>query len=136
MINLSLGGATSRAVDRAVEKLSHRGLKIVIAAGNDGQNASNYSPGRVNRNKVYTIGAVNAWDKFESFSNYGYSLDYAAPGRSILSTYKDDSYAIVTGTSMAAPHATGVLILAGNSFSTDGSSSSMPTGQTLPVISH
>lgn len=136
VINVSLGGAQSSAVDNIIEKISNKGLKIVIAAGNAGQDADTFSPGRVNSNKVFTVGAVDASDKFEWYSNFGSSLDYAAPGSYILSTFKNDTYAVVSGTSMAAPHMTGVLILSNNSFSSNGSSSAMPTGRTLPIISH
>lgn len=70
------------------------------------------------------------------FSNYGAGVDYAAPGVDILSTFKDGGYAYVSGTSMAAPHMTGVLIVAGSQFTTDGMASPDPEGNYRAIISH
>ena len=58
-------------------------------------------------------------DLWATYSNYGNPpVDYCAPGSSIYSTYKGGGYATLSGTSMAAPHACGLLLL-GN-ISTDG----------------
>ena len=55
---------------------------------------------------------VDAADQFAAFSNYGNPpIDYSAPGVSILSTWKDNSYNSISGTSMASPHAAGVFLL-------------------------
>jgi len=133
--NLSLGGGASTALDQAVVNASNSGVKFVIAAGNDGDNANRYSPARANGNNIYTISAMGKNDIWASFSNYANPpIDYCAPGVSILSTYKGGGYAAMSGTSMAAPHAAGVLLLGGPS--TDGTVNGDPDGNADPIIVH
>lgn len=130
--NMSLGGPTSQALDDAISNAASKGIKFAIAAGNDGANAANYSPARVNGTNIYTISAMNSSDVFASFSNWGTPVDYCAPGVSIYSTYKNGSYNTLSGTSMAAPHAAGVLLH--GAPSTSGYVSSDPDGVADPII--
>lgn len=110
--NMSLGGGVSSALDAAVLNASNKGIKFVIAAGNSAANANNYSPARVNGANIWTISASDINDNFASFSNFGNPpIDYCAPGVSIKSTWKGGAYNTISGTSMAAPHAAGVLLL-------------------------
>lgn len=110
--NMSLGGPVSDALDAAVLNASNKGIKFVIAAGNSSANANNYSPARVNGSNIWTISASDINDNFASFSNFGNPpIDYCAPGVSIKSTWKGGGYNTISGTSMAAPHAAGVLLL-------------------------
>jgi subtilisin family serine protease len=134
--NMSLGGPVSQAVDDAVKNAAQSsGVKFVLAAGNESDDANNHSPARVNGNNIYTISAMNSNDSWASFSNYGNPpIDYAAPGVSIKSTWKNGSYNTISGTSMAAPHAAGVLLL-GNP-STNGTVSGDPDGNADPIIVH
>jgi Subtilase family len=112
VVNISLGGGTSTQLDNAVRAVASTGASVVIAAGNESSNASNSSPARVNEANIYTISAFREGDVFASFSNFGNPpVDYAAPGVGIRSTWKGNSYATLSGTSMAAPHAAGVLLL-------------------------
>jgi subtilisin family serine protease len=132
---MSLGGGASQALDEAVIAASSGGVKFVIAAGNSGGDASNYSPARANGGNIYTISAMNSSDVWASFSNWGNPpVDYCAPGVSIKSTYKDGGYATLNGTSMAAPHAAGVLLL-GNP-SSGGIVSGDPDGKADVIIVH
>lgn len=133
--NMSLGGPTSDALDDAVLSASQNGIIFSIAAGNDSDDANNYSPARVNGEYIYTISAMDDADYWASFSNYGNPpIDYCAPGVDIESTWKDGGYNTISGTSMAAPHAAGVLLL--GSASTDGSVSGDPDGDPDPIIVH
>jgi len=133
--NMSLGGGASKALDDAVIAAASSGVKFVIAAGNSGSDANNYSPARANGTNIYTISAMNNKDTWASFSNWGNPpVDYCAPGVSIKSTYKDGGYKTLSGTSMAAPHAAGVLLL-GSSHS-DGYVEGDPDGDADPIISH
>ena len=117
VVNLSLGGQPSDALDQAVKQIAEKGVKVVIAAGNDQEDVSQFSPARINVPNVYTIGATNTLDLFASdFSNTGTGMDFLAPGVSILSTTQGNSYGYMTGTSMAAPHAAGVFLVAPHSF--------------------
>ncbi len=131
--NMSLGGPISQALDDAVEAAAASGVRFVLAAGNEGQDANNSSPARANGNNVYTISAVNSSDVFASFSNFGNPpVDYAAPGVAIKSTWKNGGYNTISGTSMAAPHAAGVLLL-GNASSTSNAIGD-PDGNPDPII--
>ena len=108
--NMSLGGGVSTALDSAVIAAS-KNVKFALAAGNESDNANNHSPGRANGANIYTVSAFANGDKWASFSNYGNPpIDYAEPGVSILSTYKDGGYATLSGTSMATPHLAGLLL--------------------------
>ncbi|WP_199307086.1 S8 family peptidase [Alkalinema sp. FACHB-956] len=110
--NMSLGGGASDALDNAVKLAAAKGIKFAVAAGNEAQNANNVSPARANGANIYTISAFDASDRWASFSNYGNPpIDYAAPGVNIKSTWKGGTYNTISGTSMATPHAAGVLLL-------------------------
>lgn len=116
--NMSLGGGISTTLDDAVLAASQN-CRFVLAAGNEAINATNSSPARVNGPNIYTISAMDSNDQFAYFSNYGNPpVDFCAPGVSILSCYKGGGYTTYSGTSMAAPHVAGILLL--GSVKTDG----------------
>ena len=133
--NMSLGGPVSQALDDAVLAAAQAGIKFALAAGNDGADANDSSPARVNHPNVVTISAINSGDTFASFSNWGNPpVDYAAPGVSIKSTWKGGGYNTISGTSMAAPHTAGVWLL-GN-ISTSGYAAGDPDGDADPISVH
>jgi len=133
--NMSLGGPVSQAVDDAVKAASANGIKFVLAAGNESDDANNHSPARVNGSNIYTISAMDSNDNWASFSNFGNPpVDFAAPGVAIKSTWKDGGYNTISGTSMAAPHAAGVILL-GN-FTTEGTVNNDPDGNPDSIIVH
>lgn len=132
--NMSLGGPVSQALDDAVLAASAN-IKFALAAGNDGVDANNSSPARVNGPNIVTISAMNSTDTWASFSNWGNPpVDYAAPGVSVKSTWKSGGYNTISGTSMAAPHAAGVLLL--GAPSTSGTVKNDPDGNPDPIIVH
>jgi subtilisin family serine protease len=135
VINMSLGPQsryTDQAVDDAVIGATGAGVKIAIAAGNENDDAIYYSPARTDAPNVYTISAMDSNDEFAYFSNYGSPVDYCDPGVNVYSTYKGASYATMSGTSMAAPHAAGLLLL-GNTI-TDGYVIGDPDGNADPIL--
>ncbi|MEX1368688.1 MAG: S8 family serine peptidase [Nannocystaceae bacterium] len=109
--NLSLGGKASPALDRAVASTVNAGITVVVAAGNDDRDACYASPAR--SPAAITVGALRANDDRAEFSNYGSCVDLMAPGVDILSALagSDVDSGALSGTSMAAPHATGVAAL-------------------------
>ncbi len=133
--NMSLGGPASAALDNAIASAAQSGVKFALAAGNEGQDANNVSPARVNGSNIYTISAMSQGDNWASFSNYGNPpVDYCAPGVAIESTWKNGGYNTISGTSMASPHAAGVLLL-GNA-SSDGVVNNDPDGNSDSIIVH
>ena len=106
--NLSLGGGASQATDDAVNRLANAGVFVAVAAGNDNQNACNYSPARAAN--VTTVASSTSTDAKSSFSNYGSCVELYAPGSSITSAWYTSNTATntISGTSMASPHVAGV----------------------------
>jgi subtilisin family serine protease len=132
---MSLGGGVSQALDDAVVAASSNGIKFCLAAGNEADDANNHSPARANGANIYTISAMSQGDNWASFSNFGNPpVDYCAPGVSVKSTWKDGGYNTISGTSMATPHASGVLLLGGAKAS--GTVNGDPDGNPDSIISH
>ncbi|WP_428667832.1 S8 family serine peptidase [Runella sp.] len=130
VVNMSLGmDGISTTLDRQVQAAADKGILFAIAAGNDGKLANGFSPGRVNHANVFTVSAVDSTGRFASFSNYGNDVvDVAAYGVRILSTYANGRYAILSGTSMAAPHVAGLLLIRGKDIPTYGTATNDPDG--------
>jgi subtilisin family serine protease len=110
VVNLSLGGTSnSRALDNAVKSLiADHGVVVVVAAGNEGVEIGNASPADVE--EAITVGASDVFDRVPSFSNFGAKVDVFAPGADIISCgiTSDEDDKILSGTSMATPHITGL----------------------------
>ncbi|GEQ67740.1 hypothetical protein JCM33374_g1405 [Metschnikowia sp. JCM 33374] len=106
-LNLSLGGSASRVIDQAVNAAVSAGVHVVVAAGNENQNACNVSPARASG--PITVGASDIDDQRADFSNYGRCVDIQAPGVDILSVGINSDTRVLSGTSMATPHVVGLL---------------------------
>lgn len=109
--NMSLGGGASTTLDTAVINAAAGGVRFVLAAGNSAQFAGNSSPARANGPNVFTISSFAIGDVWSSFSNFGNPpVDFAEPGSAVKSTWIGSGYNILSGTSMAAPHFSGILL--------------------------
>jgi len=114
MSSTCLGGAVDSVFDSAVINLAKKGIKFAIAAGNESKNAALISPARANHANVYTVSAMDINGRLASFSNYGSPpIDYAAPGQGVVSLSHTAAGAVrsMDGTSMAAPHVAGLLVI-------------------------
>ncbi|MDH0863401.1 S8 family peptidase [Mitsuaria sp. GD03876] len=126
VLNLSLGGGGTcdTTTQTAINGARSRGASVIVAAGNENQNASNSSP--ANCSGVVTVAATDRYGARAYYSNYGSIVTLAGPGgdvrasasNGILSTLNAgkttpgaDSYAYYQGTSMATPHVAGVAAL-------------------------
>jgi subtilisin family serine protease/chitodextrinase len=125
VINASWGGhGYSRALYEAFLRARAAGIIFAVAAGNDGTNNDidpSY-PAAFDLDNIVTVASYNYRDKISTFSNYSpYSVDLAAPGEDILSTYNgsDTDYQLLNGTSMATPHVAGALALLRAQFTSD-----------------
>lgn len=104
----------SDALKVAIQDSEKLGILFVAAAGNSATNndSSPFYPASYAVPNVISVGSVDAGAIYSSFSNYGpTTVHIAAPGGSILSTIPGSMYAYKSGTSMAAPHVTGVVVL-------------------------
>lgn len=107
VMNLSLGGSASTAVDQAIRAAHNAGIVTVVAAGNNSRNACDYSPAR--EPLAITVASTDRNDRRSSFSNTGSCVDLFAPGSEITSAgiNNDNAQQVLSGTSMASPHVAG-----------------------------
>ncbi|HAF28708.1 MAG TPA: peptidase S8 [Bacteroidales bacterium] len=132
--NMSLGGGAYQAIDDAVYAASQKGINFSLAAGNESDDANNHSPARVNGPHIWTISAMDINDNWAYFSNYGNPpVDYCEPGYNVYSTYKGGGYTTMSGTSMAAPHMCGILLMTNGNPRTDGYVKGDPDGNADPI---
>jgi subtilisin family serine protease len=125
VVNMSIENIFSPTLNAVIQEAVKRGITFVVPAGNSFRDAANTSP--ANSPYVLSVSAMidtdgfcggygiesfdGQDDEFAWFSNFGKEIDLSAPGVDILSTYYGTEYAIESGTSMAAPHVTGIAAL-------------------------
>jgi subtilisin family serine protease len=130
--NLSLGGeGRHETLEKAITDAAAKGIKFVLAAGNNGGDAANFTPAAVTASNVYTISAIGSNGCLTAWSNWGSPVDFAAPGENIVSTRKGGGTTTMSGTSMAAPHVAGLLLL-GN-VTPVGTACGDPDGKADPI---
>lgn len=113
VISMSLGGRSSdqrqKAYNEAIEYANKKGAIVVVAAGNEGQNATTSVPASCKN--VITVSAVADELVMAKFSNFVTDLEFkiAGPGVEILSTVPNNKYESMSGTSMATPYVAGLV---------------------------
>lgn len=108
VINMSLGGGgATLALEQVCFEAAKRGILLVAAAGNEGAGASYPA----SFDSVISVAAVDSKNHHPDFSNIFETTEISAPGVDILSTFPSGGYCLMTGTSMATPHISGVLSL-------------------------
>jgi subtilisin family serine protease len=113
--NNSWGGFTqSFAMRDAIRAAGERGMLFVASSGNNGTNidVDPIYPAAYDFDHILTVGATDRGDNRCFFSNYGaVSVDLVAPGSGIVSTFPDDTYGALSGTSMSAAFVSGAACL-------------------------
>jgi len=109
VINLSLGNyAEANFLHDAIKYAFDRDVVLVAASGNDSTEQPGYPAAYP---EVLAVSATDTSKNLASFSNFGEYIDVAAPGVNIPSTYPENRYAAMSGTSMASPHVAALAAL-------------------------
>ena len=106
------GGGRSETLYEAIKRAAAKGIVFTAAAGNSAQNNDAIAsyPASYDSPNIVAVAALTAQNDLASFSSYGKnSVHIAAPGHNILSTYRGGGYQVMSGTSMATPHVSGVI---------------------------
>ncbi|MEW6126768.1 MAG: S8 family serine peptidase, partial [Acidobacteriota bacterium] len=115
----SWGGAPEaasydQALKDAIDAAGNAGVLNVFAAGNNGSNndSTPFYPATYNSPSIVSVASSDSADNRSGFSNFGLTtVDIAAPGSGILSTFPGNQYGSISGTSMATPHVAGAAVL-------------------------
>lgn len=113
IINMSLGAPAQfeeymQETKKAVIEAYEAGIVVICAAGNESADLVGF-PARLEQ--AIAVAAVDSNEEKANFSNKGSALDFAAAGVRILSTYTNNTYAELSGTSMASPQIAGIAAL-------------------------
>jgi subtilisin family serine protease len=118
VVNITLGGPLNASVNAAASNMVNAGRTVVVSSGSSNADACNYSP--ASASGVLTVSASMSNDNRASFTNFGPCVELYAPGGTITTTNHTGGYSTISGTSVAASHASGVaaLYLSGNPAAT------------------
>ena len=109
VINMSLGNyASANFLHDAIRYAYDRDVVLIAATGNDNTSQPGFPAAYP---EVFAVSATNQGQEKASFSNYGDYVDVVAPGENIASTYTENQYAALSGTSMASPHVSALAAL-------------------------
>jgi subtilisin family serine protease len=109
VVNMSFGGSRSSILDDAIKALHDANVAVSASAGNEVSNACEISP--AGSPFAFTVAASDIRDTFASYSNFGPCVSVIAPGNAIESDWIGSNVAthVLSGTSMSAPFATGIM---------------------------
>ncbi len=113
VINMSLGvRGTSEIMEEAVNAATDAGITVCVSAGNNGQPASENCPANI-ENCITVMALGKDGDNYlrPYWTSWGNLVDLGAPGMSIYSTYMNNGYETLSGTSMACPFVTAAAAL-------------------------
>lgn len=111
IINMSLGGGFDTTIARAVKDAVDDGVLVICAAGNSGDNGGNTIGYPARLPYTVAIAAYNQQGQLARFSSRGPEVHVAFPGENILSTWPNNSFRRISGTSMATPFAAGLTAM-------------------------
>ena len=108
IISMSIGGPQDDALDEVLTDAYARGTLLIAAAGNDYDDTKNWP---AYHRDVMSVASVNAAGAVSDFSTCNSDVEIIAPGEDIWSTFPGNSYGVISGTSMATPHVSGVAAM-------------------------
>ena len=112
IINMSLGGSVSQTSLRSIiQKAVNNNIIIIAAAGNEGKIRNNTINYPAKYPETIAVGSINKNSKVSEFSSIGEELDFVGPGERIFTTYLNNKYTVIDGTSFAAPFISGIVAL-------------------------
>lgn len=104
VINLSLAAdGNNQVLEESIDAATEKGVNVVVAAGNDAKDLSKNEVAPACIESAITVTSVDDEGYISKYSNYNGPIDIAAPGEDVKSSYLNNTYRLLSGTSMAAP---------------------------------